>query len=320
MPEASQIECPHCETKLKIKNPSLFGKKIRCPKCSEPFVAETPPADEDEFAENLGSLGDDFGEPLPSAKLPAMPGRSKGPGKTGSKSSGDSSDAPRPKKKARPRAQGNTLPWITWPLFGFGGGLIASVIWVIVGYSFQREVGFIAWGVGLCVGLGVRMAAGDRAGLGAGLTAIAISIFMILASKFAVAYLLTAKFVNNMAVHAEANDDDSAKLALAVQMAEEEPAKGAKGALKEPEFDINEATSFKELPKSVREKTEARWKKMTDAERKELREQMAGMQQLPRIVVAVFVFIGSFGVLDLLWFGFASFTAFRVASGAIGNS
>src|SRR5579872_3926246 len=83
MPEASQIECPHCETKLKIKNPSLFGKKIRCPKCSEPFVAEAPPADEDEFAENLGSLGDDFGEPLPSAKLPAMPGRSKGPGQTG---------------------------------------------------------------------------------------------------------------------------------------------------------------------------------------------------------------------------------------------
>jgi predicted Zn finger-like uncharacterized protein len=72
MAQSIRLECPHCSTKLNVKNPAVVGKKVRCPKCAEPFVAEVPPpAGEDEFLDNLGSLGDDFGETLPSARASA---------------------------------------------------------------------------------------------------------------------------------------------------------------------------------------------------------------------------------------------------------
>jgi|HubBroStandDraft_6_1064221.scaffolds.fasta_scaffold21548_2 predicted Zn finger-like uncharacterized protein len=319
MTETIRIECPHCSTRLNAKNPSIYGKKVRCPKCAESFVTEAPPlADEDNFLDNLNSFGDSFGETLPSAKLPAAPARTKSGRKSPAEQESERSDE-RPKKKRKPRAaQGNTLPWITWPLFGFGGGLVAAAIWVAVGYFFQREVGYIAWVVGLCVGLGVRIAAGDREGIGAGLTAIAISICVILGSKFTVAYLVTAKFVN-MAADAEA-DEESTKFFLAMQIADEEPGQGAKGGAKEAENDLANATTFQELPKEVREKTENRWKQMSAAEKKEFQNKMLGVQQIPPLFIAFLAFFASFRKLDLLWFGLASFTAFRVGSGSFGSS
>jgi predicted Zn finger-like uncharacterized protein len=312
MPEASRIECPHCAAKLKIKS-ALYGKKIRCPKCEEPFLAEAPAAEEDNFLDNLDSFGGKFGEPIATA--PALPARSKG-AKKSSQSAGDSDDEPRPKKKAKRRAaDGDTMHWITWPLFGFGGGLLAGAIWVAVGYFFHREVGYIAWAVGLFVGLGVRIAAGDRAGLGAGLMAIAISIAMILTSKFVVAYLMTVQFVNSVAAKGE-TDDDAVKFSLAMDIVTEEALKGAKAGGKRADIEFPEAEVFKELPKELREKTEARWKQMSAQEQKEYRNKEVGVQQLPPFFIAIFAFIGSFRALDLLWFGFASFTAFRIASGA----
>ena len=37
-----KVVCPSCETSVTIKNPSLVGKKIDCPKCKYRFVVEAP--------------------------------------------------------------------------------------------------------------------------------------------------------------------------------------------------------------------------------------------------------------------------------------
>jgi predicted Zn finger-like uncharacterized protein len=312
MTQTLRIECPHCSTKLNAKNPAILGKKVKCPKCAEPFVAASPPAEgEDEFLDNLNSYGDGFGDALPSAKLPAAPKRTKRPrASTASPSSGtDASESP--KKQSRARApQQNTLPMILWPVFGLGGGILAGVIWVAVGYLFQREVGYIAWAVGLCVGLGVRLAAGDRSGIGAALMAIALSFFVILSCKFTVAYLLTAKFVNNIAA---IDDDDGVKFVLAMKTESQEALNEAAAGRKGTDHNLGNATTFDELPQSVQEKTERRWKKMTADEKKELRNEARGVGQVPTLFLAFFAFIASFRILDVLWFGLASFTAFRVS-------
>ncbi len=39
MTEPLSTVCDHCDAKLKLKNPDLEGKKIKCPKCGEAFVA-----------------------------------------------------------------------------------------------------------------------------------------------------------------------------------------------------------------------------------------------------------------------------------------
>ena len=38
------VECPHCAARIRIKSESILGKKVTCPKCSEPFVAKSPAA------------------------------------------------------------------------------------------------------------------------------------------------------------------------------------------------------------------------------------------------------------------------------------
>ena len=312
MTQTLRIECPHCSTKLNAKNPAILGKKVKCPKCAEPFVAEAPPPEgDDEFLDNLNSFGDGFGDALPSAKLPAAPKRTKRPRTSTSASSGGTNGGDGPKKQPRPRGpQQDTLPMILWPVFGLGGGIVAGAIWVAVGYFFQREVGYIAWAVGLCVGLGVRLAARDRSGIGAALMAIAISFFVILSCKFTVAYLLTTKFVNNIAAE---NNDDGVKFILAMNTESQEALNEAAAGRKGTDHNLGNAATFDELPKSVQEKTERRWKKMTADEKKELRNEAQGVAKVPTLFIAFFAFIASFRILDVLWFGLASFTAFRVS-------
>ncbi|WP_437186048.1 MJ0042-type zinc finger domain-containing protein [Planctomicrobium sp. SH668] len=42
MSTAVSLHCPHCETKLKIKDDSLFGRSVKCPGCKQPFVLRNP--------------------------------------------------------------------------------------------------------------------------------------------------------------------------------------------------------------------------------------------------------------------------------------
>ena len=44
MPAIDAVECPHCAARIRIKSESILGKKVTCPKCSEPFVAKAPQA------------------------------------------------------------------------------------------------------------------------------------------------------------------------------------------------------------------------------------------------------------------------------------
>ena len=45
MASVAEIPCPNCEKTLKVPD-SVFGKKIKCKYCGEPFVAADPDADE----------------------------------------------------------------------------------------------------------------------------------------------------------------------------------------------------------------------------------------------------------------------------------
>lgn len=42
MPDPLSISCPHCSASFKAKNAAAIGKKVKCPKCDEPFVIQKP--------------------------------------------------------------------------------------------------------------------------------------------------------------------------------------------------------------------------------------------------------------------------------------
>ncbi len=96
------VACTHCGSRLKLKEASFLGKKLRCPKCQQAFVAQTSgpekpaaaakkkptrPADDFNFLDDLGE--EDYEAP-PSeggddmADLPPLPVK-KAKGKTAAK-------------------------------------------------------------------------------------------------------------------------------------------------------------------------------------------------------------------------------------------
>lgn len=81
------VECPGCLAKLNLADSSKLGKKIKCPKCSDVFVAKA--ADDDEADD-----ADDDEAPAKSAgrKRPAAAAR-KGSGKKGASSGGGNNGA-----------------------------------------------------------------------------------------------------------------------------------------------------------------------------------------------------------------------------------
>src|SRR5262245_9387722 len=79
-----------------------------------------------------------------------------------------------------------------WVIGGLVGGRIGAGIWAGIVYATHRQIGWIAWGVGALVGVGVRLAAGEEYGPKPGVTAAVIAILALIAGKFAAVYLIVS--------------------------------------------------------------------------------------------------------------------------------
>ena len=78
-----------------------------------------------------------------------------------------------------------------WVLFGVVAGSVGAAIWAWVSLTTNREIGWIAWGIGGLVGLAVRLASHEEEGDGflPGLVALIIAILAIVAGKYAAVHL-----------------------------------------------------------------------------------------------------------------------------------
>lgn len=108
------VECPGCFAKLNLPDRSKLGKKIKCPKCAEVFVAEAPDADDD----NTEMLDDDD-----------RPAKS-----SGRRTRGAAGGGKKPGKKSDGSGGGNSAVLI-------GGGLAALALLVVAGLFFGGVFG-----------------------------------------------------------------------------------------------------------------------------------------------------------------------------------
>jgi hypothetical protein len=179
-----------------------------------------------------------------------------------------------------------------WVAAGSIGGLIGALIWGAITYFLSAEIGWIAWGIGGLVGIGVRYGAGEEdEGAGPGVTAIAISAGAILLGKYFAAMMLVGALGGN---HFSAED---MKLMIANEEREHWEA-----------YD-----SWDQVPADVRTKAEAEWGAKSPEEQKAL---LDGMNDLVRMHVSTNdMFAASFSFFDILWFLLAAGTAFRLGSG-----
>ncbi len=110
------IHCPHCQAPLKLKNSSLIGREVPCPKCRERFVVTDPAeAGESDFDDSKFSTPEDARSE--KKRLAATPAR------TSSAGSGK-------KKRASSKRSGSNIKWIVGGvalvLCAIAGGIVVS--------------------------------------------------------------------------------------------------------------------------------------------------------------------------------------------------
>lgn len=200
--------------------------------------------------------------------------------------------------------------------FGLAGGLIGVAVWVAVGYGTGYEVGYIAWGLGLLAGLGVRFGSDDHEGPVYGVLAVLIAVPCILVAKFLVVHFL----VGNEIAKVNLTEPSVMIEEIAQEIAEEREAAG-KTIVWPPAKDADNVPASMRFPADIWAEAEQRWNQLPEDQRQariEARNKvMAELVGAVHAAVRKDAFEKSFTPYDLLWFGLAAFTAFRLGSGAV---
>jgi hypothetical protein len=205
---------------------------------------------------------------------------------------------------------------IRWCVAALIGGFIGASIWAGITYFTGYEIGWIAWGVGLLVGVAVRMGAGDTMGVGPGAVAVIGSVAALLAGKYAAVHF---QVQHEMSIAPEMTfTAEDMQLGIASDIIGEWEEQGKK--LNWPpgqSFETAEIPS--QFPVDVWAEAQKRWNEIPPAEQtKQIDERKALISELTGSIQGMVVdegFKASFSPIDLLFFGLAVFTAFKVGSG-----
>ncbi len=207
---------------------------------------------------------------------------------------------------------------------GLIGGATGIAIWVLVGYFTHYEVGWIAWVVGFLTGVGIRYAAylhNEEASFGKAILASLMAIGAILTAKFLVFALLVGgrgDEILRQAANQMRFDDDAMIASIADDIADEAVKRGETIAWP-PGTSQETASKRDDFPTSLWQKAQARWNQLgpkgqQDQKRQRIMLAMALSEQGTRPS-----FGECFTPWDLLWFGLAIFTAYKVGSGTYGS-
>jgi len=210
------------------------------------------------------------------------------------------------------------MSFFKWLIAGVVGATIGGAVWVAIGYLANSEVGYIAWGIGFLAGLGVRMVVDDdQVGTLSGVTAILASLGVILVSK----YLVVSLLVNNLMAEIDLNAMPS-QVDMIVDIADDvvdEWEDEGKQINWPAGMTMEDATSQVDYPPDVWAEATKRWNAIPADQQQENIEQNAAVRRQMAELLAGNVkdeaFKDSFNGFDLLWFGLAAFTAFRIAGG-----
>lgn len=207
---------------------------------------------------------------------------------------------------------------------GVIAGIVGAAVWAGIAYGTGYEIGWIAWGIGMFVGLGVAKGAeGESAP--AGWLAVLITLLAIVGGKYATVELLIGKELGDGShivdeIIAGLNDE-SFTSSIADTLVAEKSIRGED--VNWPEgVDPSSASTEAEYPQEIWQQAAAQWADMSEDQRREfrqgaeasIRENVGASLEVLRAEIAREGFLQSFSGMDLLFFGLAVFTAYRVAA------
>lgn len=201
------------------------------------------------------------------------------------------------------------------------GGLIGAAVWAGISFAAGLEIGWIAWGVGGLVGLG--SAFGSKGGSPfLGVVAAAITILAIMGGKYAAIQFSIVKEIGSQsdAVQQAVTALDSNELLVSYLADDVVIERQANGEDVEWPAGVNpqDASTKSDYAPEVWDEAESRWSELNDSDRESFRAVLAEQTRL-RVEeyyaeVSKQAFMSSFGPMDLLFFGLAIVTAFKIAA------
>jgi hypothetical protein len=202
------------------------------------------------------------------------------------------------------------------------GGLVGAAIWAVIGFSTGYEVGFVAWGVGVLAGVGMRVGSGESDGFLPGVAAALIALGSIAAGKFAVVHFAVGNELDKIRESISQATLEEGKLYMANQLVDEYAQAGK--TLKWPEgMTRDDADAPEDYPADLWQDVEARWVTMTPEHQEEYRQALIEETLAVADEFHTFadgeVFRESLNFYDVVWGLLALASAFRIGSGSEGD-
>ena len=205
---------------------------------------------------------------------------------------------------------------------GVIAGSVGALVWAGIAYFTGYEVGWVAWGVGGLVGFGVVLGNSGNRSRAAGIIAVVITVMALMAAKYTTVQLVLSDGSEITEALVSGLQDDELVVSYIADdvvvefMSDDIPVHWPVGV------DPSQATTQVEYPADVWTIAQSRWDGMALAEREEYRSSLKEMVTANlalaldelRGELAQVGFIGSFGFLDIIFFGLAIATAYKVAA------
>jgi hypothetical protein len=203
-------------------------------------------------------------------------------------------------------------------------GTIGALVWAGIALFTGYELGWIAWGIGGLVGFGVLVGSAGEKSSASGVVAVVLAVLTLLGAKYVTVQMLLGDDTQITEAFVSGLQDDELVVSyladdVAAQFADEgRPVNWPAGV------DPSQATTRVEYPPDVWAVAQERWNGMSQTEREQFRTELADMvsanvteaMDVIRGELTQVGFMGSFGPLDLIFFGLAVVTAYKVAAGS----
>jgi hypothetical protein len=202
-----------------------------------------------------------------------------------------------------------------WALGGLAGGAVGAAVWAGIAYFLEVEVGWIAWLVGVLVGVGVRVAAQGEQSAEAGWIAAAIALVAIAAGKYAAVEMAISEiaWADELQI-----TEEQAVAAIASEIA---AAKGREGEILQAlgALEGEEAPDLERLfPQDIWQEASRRWEGLgPEGQRlkvEEIEQAAIQAQDAFKGFVRREGFLASFSAYDILWALLAIGSAFKIAT------
>ena len=198
------------------------------------------------------------------------------------------------------------------------GGVLGAALWAAVAYFFNFEIGWLAWGIGVLVGIGTQKAADSELNFQTGAAAALIAVVSIAGGKYLAVQFAIDDALTEMAAGPEGVDDELAISYVADVVIEEHLEEGL--PVRWPGGFAPENPAYEsEYPVDVWREADDRFASLTLQQKNDFKQEIAdyvaeAMTDM-RVEAQQAGFKESFGMFDILFIALAIGSAFKLGSG-----